>query len=754
MRLSDLENQTENQAEPKILRLSDLIDLETQTEPKTLRLSDLSDGQKRRNKLKPKISEPDFFEDSDEFRLAKSQVEKKQGGRGFKKIVSDPSEIKEQMRINKIKSENPDLAKLAEHPASTLKIAGLDTGIELGDTATKTLIGIGRGFNTLGRGLGLSDNTQSNADDILLHDSAAARAGKMIGETAPFLIPGAAASKIPSAAGRLIGAGATTGAETGIISRGSGDDDEEAMGKAIVGVLGGAVGEMAIPLFSRVSGKLLKSKRNELTASKSSSDDLGAALAESDINMDEYLEGLRDGFKGGDPELNKMRQEAFDELGIIPTEAERTRNADLFTTQTDLVKQDTPVRDFAVARNSDLQNKTLDVIRKTQGVPERASESIFKAIENKSIKIDDKIKELYTKAREIAPTEKVIKYDKAVIELRKNAPSNDVADNVVSVLKNKMKSMGVIDDNFKPVGRVDLGKNEELRQFANRISQSVNKEGQYILSQFKSALDDDALDGISKLPNASDEFKAARKAKFDFENASDPNKINKFDKRKISLVRDIRENKMSRDDYAEIITKRTSKYKASDLVELKKYLTTGDEDDIQAGLAAWDDLRSHALNEIKESAFKGVLNETNRSQLSAAGLESAVKKIGPDKMKVLFSSDEMKFLGSLLKVAKYTTPPTNPIGSGPSGLAIQQLKQATENKLGIVGGLVQDVMSSIKKNANVKQVLRLVDDAKVLEKSMIEEKSKMIRNSRVGDAISTAPIAIIGANANAEEGPE
>ena len=211
---------------------------------------------------------------------------------------------------------------------------------------------------------------------------------------------------------------------------------------------------------------------------------------------------------------------------------------------------------------------------------------------------------------------------------------------------------------------------------------------------------------------------------------------------------------MSRDDYAEIITKRTSKYKASDLVELKKYLTTGDEDDIQAGLAAWDDLRSHALNEIKESAFKGVLNETNRSQLSAAGLESAVKKIGPDKMKVLFSSDEMKFLGSLLKVAKYTTPPTNPIGSGPSGLAIQQLKQATENKLGIVGGLVQDVMSSIKKNANVKQVLRLVDDAKVLEKSMIEEKSKMIRNSRVGDAISTAPIAIIGANANAEEGPE
>jgi len=140
--------------------------------------------------------------------------------------------------------------------------------IEDMSTLDNFLVGTGRGFSTVARGLGMmekEDEFDLRSMEQLKQISptgGAVTAGEFVGETAPFLAAGggagAVASKVPmlsSTAARVAGAGLLGASEGGIISQGRGQDPLAGAG------IGGGVAlaiEMGIPVVGRGLGSVYR----------------------------------------------------------------------------------------------------------------------------------------------------------------------------------------------------------------------------------------------------------------------------------------------------------------------------------------------------------------------------------------------------------------------------------------------------------------------------------------------------------------
>ena len=119
-------------------------------------------------------------------------------------------------------------------------------------------IGAGRGFTTLGRGIGLVDSAsdaENEAYGALKEERPyTTGAGEILAEAAPFVIPGAGIARLGNA-GRLAGATALGATEAGIIASGEGQDVASAAG------FGGAIGlgaEVLLPVIGRIGGKVFR----------------------------------------------------------------------------------------------------------------------------------------------------------------------------------------------------------------------------------------------------------------------------------------------------------------------------------------------------------------------------------------------------------------------------------------------------------------------------------------------------------------
>lgn len=544
-------------------------------------------------------------------------------------------------------------------------------------------IAAGRGLTDIGRAIGLAEPepevVQQAFTGLEEQRPISQTVGRVVGQSAPFLPAGIAAGGIASIPAR-IAAGATVGGiEGAAIERGTGGQDI-AQAAGVGGLIAGGA-EALFPVLSRLGGALVQRVTGRapegalFDAAGQPSPQLQSALESSGLTVDDLGEQAQQFLTQQparvDPE-QAVRAAQFEQVGITPTRAQITREAADFQAQQEAAKTSGRVRGALEQQEGLLVNRFDEAVAGTGGQPVTSGSPVIDKVVNISTQLDNQISDLYQAARAAAPDAKNVRMNKLSSVLRANAPSNNITGGLISAIRGELQQRGILDEGFKVTGRVSVDTAEEVRKVMNTFFNSTTDFGRQKLREFKDALDDDVFRAAGQ-----DVFNEARTAKADFERRLSRAKVSKFDSRKANLVRDVLENKVDPDQFIpQVVT--SKKWRAPDLEQLKQFSTDGGADP-----APWNDLRAETMDFIKESAFKGPIDQAGNQALSRAGLDSAINKIGTEKLKVIFEPDELRFLRDIKSVAALREPVRGTaLGRGPSAQAIGRVETAIkENPL-------------------------------------------------------------------------
>lgn len=376
---------------------------------------------------------------------------------------------------------------------------------------------------------------------------------------------------------------------------------------------------------------------------------------------------------------------SLEKVGIKnPTKAQKTRNANDFQKQQESAKTQTEVRDALELQESALSQTFDDAVTGTGGKPVTSGSTIVDEVVGRSTKLDTEISNLYKAARERSGDQPNVDLTRFANKVLDNLDSDGATDGLYSAMKGELRRRGVIDAEGKVIGQVDVAAAEEIRKFANAQFDPKGKSfANSEIRNLKNSLDDDVFSSAGK-----DLFAEARRAKSEFETSLSNAKISKFDKNNRSLVRDILENKIDPDSLVERITSSKS-YRASDLRQLKDYLTQS-----EGGTAAFNDLRAQAMQSIRDKSFFGPEDAQGIQALSRSKLESAISKIGDERLKVLFTAEERTLLNDVLRASKIREPVRGTaLGRGPSAQAIDSINRRLD-KIPVIGDLVESIQLS------------------------------------------------------------
>ena len=170
--------------------------------------------------------------------------------------IGTPSALAAQSITKAVEQSNIESEqKLAELEKTNPYLAAQIRAMGPGERA---LVGIGMGFNDLARGTGLADThagqfmgfmpgSTQDTDRPLTDISGAATAGQIVGQAAPFMVPGAAISNVASIPGRIALGGALGATEGAVIQRGTEQSGQEQVKGALVGAGIGIAAE-AVPI--------------------------------------------------------------------------------------------------------------------------------------------------------------------------------------------------------------------------------------------------------------------------------------------------------------------------------------------------------------------------------------------------------------------------------------------------------------------------------------------------------------------------
>lgn len=551
-------------------------------------------------------------------------------------------------------------------------------------------IGIGRGLTDIARATGLVDKedpeTKAALGELAEQRPITQIGGRAIGHSLPFLAPGVGAGAIASTPLRIVAGAGVGGVEGAAIAEGTGEGNVvEAAG--VGGVIGG-VSEALFPVLSRLGGKLVekvtgKTGGNVFDAAGNPTDMLKDALNKAGLTLDDLGEEAQQQLLRYPSDVlpeQAARGAQFEQVGLTPTRAQLTRDAADFQAQQEVAKTSGRVRSALETQEGLLANKFDEVIEGTGGQAVTSGSPVVDSVLNISTQLDNEISDLYGLAREVAPGAKNVKPTALGKKLRSSADSNTITGGLIQAVKGELKQRGIINDKFKVVGKIDVETAEEVRKVMNSFHKSTTDFGKIKLKELKNALDDDVMRAAGE-----DFFKQARDAKSVFENRLSRAKVSKFDSRNANLVRDVLENKISPDSFVDDVIK-SKKWRASDLDELKKFST-----DNGANLAPWNDLRAEVVDSIKDTAFQGAKDSKGYKALTRNNLEKALKKIGTEKLKVIFEPDELRFFKDMLNVSALREPVRGTaIGKGPSGQALQSLEKRVRD-LPLAGAVIDAI---------------------------------------------------------------
>jgi len=551
------------------------------------------------------------------------------------------------------------------------------------------LIAAGRGMTSIGRGIGFVDPESPTVTEAFrgLQEKhpIATTVGEIAGQTAPFLIPGSAVGTIASLPVRA-GASTILGAsEGGLIARGEGADEfSQGAAAGLGGIIAGGL-ELALPRISRIGRQIFRRltgsapERPLIDAAGNPSQEFISVLEKEGKTFDEVVQQVNEELTEEFTDPNQLSRKAFlQSQGIDPTKAQISRTANDFQLQQEAAKTSTAVRDVLEKQEAHLTSRFNQAVLETGGQATTPTSTVTDALVSKATELDETISRLYKQAREIAPGEKNVRFDKLIKDLRRLAPTNRRTGGNIEAIVGDLESKGIIDSDMNITGKIDVETAEDVRKLMNELFDGQNSFGNGVLRELKDSLDEDVFRAAG-----GDVFKEARKAKTDFERGLTRAKISKFDNRKSNLVRDVLENKISPDDLSEKVVFGKS-WRDTDLQQLKDYIS-----DTPEGIKAFDDLRADVLDTIKNKSFIGPEDASGNKALSRDKLEKSLKSIGDKKLSILFSPEERGFLRDMLQVTKLREPVRGTAqGRGPSAQAISRLEQKLKN-IPLLGSLIE-----------------------------------------------------------------
>lgn len=388
------------------------------------------------------------------------------------------------------------------------------------------------------------------------------------------------------------------------------------------------------------------------------------------------------------------RYNIFKRLKLEPTKAQITRSADDFTTQSELARSSGPTLTALENQQRGLMSRIEETEIATGGSAIADVAPLQQAVINKALILDGKINKLYKQAAGSASGAGLVDISGYVNNLKSvrhlDARSNGTYTALVGQLKNNFE---LKIDASGPI-LVTPAKAEVIRQYTNQLNDPMNGVTQNILRDSREQLDYDV--GLSL---GRDFYKQARDAYKEFRRGLDPEQLSKFSTNKKSLIRDLLEEKIPSEKVFERVIASKS-YTAADLRSLKNYVVGRGDNISAAGASVWADLRAETLAYIRTNAFSNKAGETISGSMTRASLNRVLDKIGPGKLKVIFTADELEFIKDLQNVMRAMEPPGSAGGGlGPSAPAIRRMEGLIRQFSGRIGNAVLDLGNTVVNTA-------------------------------------------------------
>ena len=248
----------------------------------------------------------------------------------------------------------------------------------------------------------------------------------------------------------------------------------------------------------------------------------------------------------------------------------------------------------------------------------------------------------------------------AFLEEEITDPNNTIA----KAAYNKGRQMGIFGDEVQPVTVTQL---EQFRKWIGRRSDKNEPELRRFKRMTIDALDDDVVETFGD-----DVFKVARdKAR---------ERFNMFNSNLVSRVVD---GKIQGDS----LYKKVLAADSSDVKQMRYLLEMTDE-----GKEAWQALRSTAIDDIWRSAAPDGAERT----FNPSRFRNAMEKIGENKMKVLFSPDELARLEDIRKASidMIVAPPFDSINRSNTAPTLMNIMRRVPTVGGEIAGKVDDAIRS------------------------------------------------------------
>lgn len=550
------------------------------------------------------------------------------------------------------------------------------------------LISAGKTVSDLGRMLPLGNKEESKSEkkalSLLREESPISTA---IGQAAPFIVPGVGVANIASLPTRVLAATGLGGLEGATIA--SGTDKDVFKGTGIGALVGGGL-ELAFPVIGRIGGQLFRKLTGKPPAAPiidsvgNPSAEFQKAISNAGLNFDDVLRATGD---VAEDTTQLARKSFLEENGLIPTRAQVTGGATDFQAQQELAKTTGRVRAILEGQEQVLANRFENAITQTGGTANPSNSPVFDFIGDKAVDLDSAIGDAYKAAKEVAGDNKLVKTTNLIQQVKGIAGSDAATGGLAGATRDILREKGLITGKaLKSDARINPTQAEGIRQDLNALFDSLTPFGRKKLAEFKDALDSDVSRDVGE-----DIFQEARSMKAKFEGDLSRVKVNKFDKRKANVLRDILENKINPERFLDdaVLAKRV---RGSDLEQVKRYMLL---DDNPSGIAAWNDLRAEAMQRIAKDALPEVSGE---KALSRAQLEKTLDRFGRDKLRVLFDKNEREFLNSMVKISKLREPVRmTQQGRGPSAQAVERLAQAME-RLPLIADAFRGTATKISNN--------------------------------------------------------
>ncbi len=382
--------------------------------------------------------------------------------------------------------------------------------------------GVVKGLGDVGRGIGLLNqlSAQEKAKfDALAKQYPEASVGEIIGQAAPFLIPGTMAARIASLPVRALASAATGASEGAIITKGQGGTNAEAATMAAVGATLGAGTEMLAPVVNRgvgavgralgLGGKpLLDNLGAPTPAFQAALDKAGILFSDIDQNA---LAQVRNLPKGTDP-TQAARLARFRSEGINPTAGQVTQD---FAQQAREARLESmasgeagdPLRARALQNSLTFEGRVDDFVS-SLGVPDKAGQTIKEAISGRKKLLRAEKNKLYKQLADIAPevANAPILTDTIVEAMANKATKRRIGRSVptqAAALDDLMVEFGLdrspeaVEAFIKSGGEVtplSLGNFDDFRQAINLIERTDQTGAVSVLTgPIKAALDDEAM---------------------------------------------------------------------------------------------------------------------------------------------------------------------------------------------------------------------------------------------------------------------